>query len=145
MEDNKEDKIEYAGFWIRLMATALDVFIVGLPVMLFVSILFGLDWLLGNSINWRADLLNFILIAAVTIILWANWRGMTPGKKLMGIRIVSFPDYQALSYGKSAVRCLIGYTISTLILFLGYLMIAFRKDKRGLHDLIAKTCVIYDK
>lgn len=33
--------------------------------------------------------------------------------------------------------------LSRLILYIGYLMIAFREDKRGLHDLIAETKVIY--
>jgi len=142
---DENNKIEYAGFWVRFMAQTLDLFILGIPITLFVSIFFGFDWLFIDSTNWRADVLNFILWTVATVILWTNWRGMTPGKKLMGIRIVSFPDHQTLSYKKSAMRYIIGYTASVLILFLGFLMIAFRKDKRGLHDLIAKTCVIYDK
>ena len=35
------------------------------------------------------------------------------------------------------------YSISFLILGIGFLMIAFRKDKRGLHDLICDTKVVY--
>jgi len=29
-------------------------------------------------------------------------------------------------------------------LLIGFIMVAFRKDKRGLHDLLASTVVIYD-
>ncbi|MCK4386859.1 MAG: RDD family protein [Candidatus Pacebacteria bacterium] len=138
-------KVEYAGFWVRCMAQIFDIFILGIPIIFVVSIFFGFDWLFSKSTNWSADISNLILWTIIITSLWTNWRGMTPGKKLMGIRIVSFPDYQKLSYTKSIIRYLIGYTISGLILGLGFIMIAFRKDKRGLHDLIAKTCVIYNK
>ena len=141
---NEKDKLEYAGFWIRLMAQILDVFVLGIPIALIVSIFFGFDWLFVDS-SWGADILNLILSTVVVVVLWTKLGGATPGKKLMGIRIISSPDHQTLSYKKSVVRYLIGYTVSTLILFLGFLMIAFREDKRGLHDLIAKTYVIYDK
>ena len=38
----------------------------------------------------------------------------------------------------------IGYWVNALTLGIGYLFIAFRKDKRGLHDLIAGTSVDRD-
>ena len=142
---NKKDKVEYAGFWIRFIAQLFDIFVLNIPIILFVSIFFGFDWLVKELTNWRAETLNLIVGTVVVVILWTNWRGMTPGKKLMGIRIVSSPDYKTLSYKKSIMRYLVGYTASVLTLGLGFLMIAFRKDKRGLHDLIAKTCVIYDE
>ena len=41
-----------------------------------------------------------------------------------------------------AILRYVGYWVSASILLIGFLMIAFRKDKRGLHDLIAGTRVI---
>ncbi|MDD2567019.1 MAG: RDD family protein [Thiovulaceae bacterium] len=38
----------------------------------------------------------------------------------------------------------LGYIVSTLLFLVGFLMVAFRKDKRGLHDLLADTAVIYE-
>ena len=35
--------------------------------------------------------------------------------------------------------------VSTLTLGVGYLMVAFREDKRSLHDLIVGTRVIYKR
>ncbi len=142
---NGNNKIEYAGFWVRLIAQLLDILAIGIPIALLVSIFFGFDWLFSDVINWRPEVLSIILQTIVVVHLWTNWGGMTPGKKLMGIRIISFPEHEKLSYKKSIIRYVIGYTASILILGLGFLMIAFRKDKRGLHDLIAKTCVVYDK
>ena len=75
-----------------------------------------------------------------------NWDGRTPGKKLMKVRIVSYPDYQPFSYGRAAVRTLISLIASVTVV--GYvviaLMVANRDDKRGFHDIVARTCVIHD-
>lgn len=142
---NEERKNRYAGFWIRFVAALLDMILLGIPIILFVSIFFGFDWLFGGSLNLRAEFLNLFTWTVITVFLWVNWDGKTPGKKLMGIKIVSYPDHRHLTYSKSLIRYIIGYTISSLIIGLGFIMIAFREDKRGLHDLIAKTCVIYEK
>ena len=123
----------------------------GAPVYLVVSIFFDFDWLLvglrGESSGW-ADLLNTALLTAVTVLLWVNWDGRTPGKKLTHIRIVSYPRYQPFGYGTAVVRTIMGI-LSALPLLLGYaaisIMIATRPDKRGYHDIVAKTCVIHDE
>ncbi|WP_418640526.1 RDD family protein [Sulfurimonas sp. ST-27] len=46
---------------------------------------------------------------------------------------------------KQAITRSLAYIPSLLLFGLGFLMVAFRKDKRGLHDLIAGTIVIYDE
>ncbi|MCL5058162.1 MAG: RDD family protein [Actinobacteria bacterium] len=50
-----------------------------------------------------------------------------------------------ITHGKSFLRYIIFYTVSSLILGLGFIMVAFIADKRGLHDLISGTCVIHEK
>lgn len=138
-------EIKYAGFGVRLMAALLDMILLGIPIVLIVSLFLGFDWLTSGSVNFGAECLNILIWSIVTVYLWVNWDGRTPGKKLMGIKIASFPEHEPLTLGKALMRYFIGYTLSTLIIGLGYLMIAFRNDKRGLHDIIAKTCVIYEK
>ena len=94
-----------------------------------------------------ADLAQLVLLAVITILLWVNWDGRTPGKKMMRIRIVSYPDYQPFSYRTASIRTLASL-LGLFTLGLGYMaqavMIAAREDKRGYHDLVAKTCVIHD-
>lgn len=136
--------VAYAGFWVRVVAYLLDMFLIGIPVSMVVILLFGVEWL--NSELWsNADWASVILTAGTIIFLWANWDGRTPGKKLLGVKIVQYPGYKPITYGNAIIRYFIGYTVSGLILGLGFVMVAFRSDKRGLHDLIARTCVIYDR
>lgn len=127
--------IRHAGFWVRFAANLLDTIIMGIPILV----------ILMFSFKSRADqdLINLLIYTAATIFLWTSWDGRTPGKKIMGIKIVSYPEYGPISLRKALVRFLIGYTISGLLFFIGYIMVAFRKDKRGLHDLIAGTCVVH--
>ncbi len=49
-----------------------------------------------------------------------------------------------LGFGGALIR-LLGYMLSSLIFCIGYLMVAFTDRKRGLHDMIAGTVVIYDR
>jgi uncharacterized RDD family membrane protein YckC len=137
----------------------------GVPVLLLFSIIFGSDAgrIAGFDLNYTdaqgeavtreiklsvADLIQSILLAVVTVLLWVNWDGRTPGKKLTGTRIVSYPEYGDLSYRSSTVRMLAAVA-SAIPFFLGYavisLMVGLREDKRGYHDLLARTCVVHDR
>jgi len=66
--------------------------------------------------------------------------GGTPGKLMLGLRIrnengrfIGIP-YAILRY--------LGKIVSTIIIGIGYLMIAWDKRKQGLHDKIAGTFVL---
>lgn len=146
MQDRIESQgmpVRYAGFWVRVLATILDGFILGIPIAIVLSVFLGLGWI-GEEPG-PADLLSYVLWTVVTVAFWVNWDGRTPGKKLLHIRIVSHPDGGGLSHGKAVLRYVVGYTVSTLVLGLGFIMVAFREDRRALHDLIAGTSVVYDE
>ena len=149
-----------------MAAAVLDIVVMGLPLYLLLSVIFDFESLSRMFTVSRqgtegltaadafslsdyfslANSLNLILLAAITILLWVNWDGRTPGKKLMKVRIVSYPDYLPFSYGRAAVRTLISLIASVTVV--GYvaiaLMVANRDDKRGFHDIVAGTCVIHD-
>ena len=135
--------VSYAGFWVRVMASFLDFFLVSMPVMLVMGLLLGLDWIMQDEQTFN-DLVYQAIVLMITVYLWVNWSGYTPGKKIMGIRVVSVENYTEVGYSKAIIRY-VGYFLSAILLCLGFIMVAFREDKRGLHDLIAGTYVIYDK
>lgn len=66
--------------------------------------------------------------------------GATVGKAIVGIKIVQ-ENGHSVGYGRALGRHLATY-LSGLLLGIGFLMVAFRDDKRGLHDLIAGTVVV---
>ncbi len=66
--------------------------------------------------------------------------GATLGKMAVGARIVRV-DGSRIGYGIATGRWL-GAILSDTICFIGDLFVAFREDKRALHDLLAGTRVI---
>lgn len=135
--------VSYAGFWVRVMASFLDFFLLSMPVMLVMALLLGLDWVMQDEQTFN-DLVYQAIVLIITVYLWVNWSGYTPGKRIMGIRVVSVENYTEVGYSKAIIRY-VCYFLSAILLGLGFIMVAFREDKRGLHDLIAGTYVIYDK
>jgi uncharacterized RDD family membrane protein YckC len=78
----------------------------------------------------------------LVVLFWRRWKGATPGKRYLGMRIVDAETFGEIDTKQAVVRS-IGYLASTLILLMGFVMVAFRSDKRALHDLMAGTAVIY--
>jgi uncharacterized RDD family membrane protein YckC len=142
---------QYAGFVTRLIAFWLDRLIIS-------AILGGLAWgaqllrqtefvssLAENNDLFQPIATIVLLVLAVLIVLGYEigfWllAGQTPGKRVMGVRIVR-TDGERMRLG-TCVRRLIGYAISH-ILYLGYLWILVDNRRQGFHDKIAGTFVVY--
>lgn len=67
--------------------------------------------------------------------------GQTPGMRLMQIKVVRDADGGPLGWGPAILRW-IGYYISGLVFYIGFIWIFIDKRKRGWHDLIGGTVVI---
>ena len=68
--------------------------------------------------------------------------GRTIGKGLTGLRVVR-ADGSAPGVRTMFVRTL-AFPLSVLFFGIGLLMIVVQREHRSLHDLIARTCVVYD-
>jgi len=156
---------KYAGFFIRLIASFLDTLFLALPLGVVVYFLSGGEWFdfqtywhnlqlaaAGDpqalstqpKTDMRWELFFEFLVLLVTIVFWEKWGGTTPGKRMVGIKIVDAKTYKDIT-NKQAITRSLGYIPSTLLLGIGFLMVLFRKDRRALHDLLANTVVIYDE
>ena len=71
---------------------------------------------------------------------WTQNRGQTPGKMVMGIRVVK-TDGSPINTLEAVVRY-IGYHINTLIILLGWIWAIFDGKKQGWHDKLAGTVVV---
>ena len=129
-----------AGFTIRLLAYSLDLLMINLVINFFYFILM-LDELLGDRAILGIDLsLIRAFIILSYFVLFSYFYGATPAKIIFNLEIIDVGGRQ-ISFIQSLVRYL-AYFFSYIFLF-GFLIVAFRKDKMSLHDLIAGTKVVY--
>jgi len=137
--------LHYAGFWIRFVAAVIDGLITGFASAAVQAILIpGLA--LGRPSPARAAaFLGLAYLAAITIAcayesLFVYKFGATPGKMVLGLRVVR-PDGGPISLGRAIGRYF-AKMLSAIVLAIGYIMAAFDNQKRGLHDMLADTRVI---
>jgi len=121
---NNYDKAHWG--W-RLLAFAIDIIIMGIIAR-------GL---------FHKPKLNIVAQALYCIGFW-SWQSATPGKMIVGLKIVDKETFNILSLKKSCVRFL-GYIISVATLGIGFIWMIWDKENQGLHDKIANTYVLKNK
>lgn len=137
-----------AGFFIRLAAYLIDVCITGCIIGMIKVPLWFVKMGMSDSPIFQNilfeydifDILNFCLISAYFIIM-TYISGKTLGKMLMKIQVVSETGKE-LSFGQVFFREVIGKYLSG-ILYIGYIMVGIQENKKGIHDMIADTKVVY--
>ena len=140
-----------AGFWIRALAFSIDNMILHVIYAVF-FIAGGLAvYLASDPKDWlvildRALMLTIpynIVMLAITIGYFTYLHastGQTIGKMVCQLRVVQ-ENGEPLIYGKSFLRW-VGCLVSAVVLNIGFLWVAFDKNKQGWHDKIARTYVI---
>lgn len=135
--------VAFAEPGARLVAYIIDIVITFAAVIVLA--------ILGGILAVTIPILSVIPILAIIIVpliyfpyFWSregSANGQTPGMKQMGIRVVRDADGGPISVGTAILR-LIGYWVSGLVFYLGYIWIFIDKRRRGWHDLIAGTVVV---
>lgn len=153
---------DYAGFWKRVAAYILDAIILYIPGMLIQKMMGGdaaeaamkqaqaaspgdPQVMLTALSQFYSTMMPAILI--ITVITWlyfafcesSVWQA-TVGKLALGIRVTDMQG-RRISFPRALGRYPAKY-LSTFILCIGFLMVAWTKRKQGLHDLIAGTLVL---
>lgn len=143
--------IEYAGFWVRLAAYCIDSVIVWAG-LLFVKLAIGIFSAFGSSIFdahllFRYSLKDIILyiFQVLYFILLTFGTGTTPGKRLMNLRVVNADLSPNLTLVNVVYRETVGRFLCGLSIGIGYIMAGVDREKRGLHDMICDTRVVYSK
>lgn len=144
------DRALRGGFWLRYMALAADLVILLLLLAIFVVLGF-LTLSAGATGGREIPLLRQIriilpvllplglaLMLAYFTFFHGTW-GQTIGKMIFGLRVVR-TDGQPLSFARALARAL-GYLLSAVPLFLGFLWVAFSPGKRSWHDALTDTMV----
>jgi len=121
----------YAGLGSRLIALIIDSIVLAIIGGLVATIVgdeilgIGVGFIVGVIYNWY---------------FWTRNNGQTPGKQLMGIRVVK-ADGSKVNDLEAVVRY-IGYYINTFLLLLGWLWAIPDGKNQGLHDKLAGTVVV---
>lgn len=108
------------------------------------------------SSSWEpAELFGKVLNCLLLIMLFSlavpfitSWMiskfGGTPGKILMGLKIVN-PKGESISFWRAFLRNHIGYILSGTIFWAGFFWIFVDKERRAWHDMFADTYVLVAK
>ena len=145
----------YAGFWIRVVGWLVDAIILGVVGGIVQVTLVGslitipqpqpgvvpdigsLGPIMGRL--GLASLLNIAIAACYEAFFVANLSA-TPGKLVIGVRVVR-PDGSLVDLGRAFGRYF-AKLLSFFILCIGFIMVGFDSEKRGLHDMICDTRVV---
>lgn len=145
-------KIDYAGFWVRLAAYVMDSLIVfgGLAI---VRLVLGIVSLItGGSVFSENILFHYTLgdillyvLQVLYFILCTYYTGTTLGKKALNLRVVCADGEEKLSFLNVVYRETIGRFLCGMTMGIGYIMVGIDQEKKGLHDMLCDTRVVYLK
>ncbi|MFZ9682483.1 MAG: RDD family protein [Cephaloticoccus sp.] len=111
-----------AGFWHRLIATALDVVLI--------AVLSGLTHTGSVFLLW---------LSVYHVAMWAL-RGTTIGGIVFNLKVVRVDD-RPVDWLVAVVRCLASF-LSFIVIGLGFVWVAFDREKQSWHDKIAGTYIV---
>ena len=147
--------VQYAGFWRRLAASLIDGVLL---VITYIASAFAMGVVYGAITGRGGDEMSDTTANAIAYVAWAasvvvGWlyyalmersaQQATLGKMALGI-IVTDVKGQRVSFGRATGRYF-GKIVSQIILFIGFLMVAFTPKKQGLHDIMASCLVVVKK
>ncbi len=138
----------YAGPVTRLAAYAIDAFLSVSAYGLLLSLIVFLWQLVSrddltfpaqDSVIWLIGMVFWLFFYFA-----GSWAlaAKTPGMAVLGLRVVQ-RDGGDITVRHAVVRTL-AFPLSFILLGLGFVGLVIGKERRGLHDVIAHTTVVYD-
>ena len=138
----------YAGFWRRVVAALIDGVIL---TFLYAAVVIGASFALGTSnATYLAEYMKGVggIITAISLLVMALYHPLfeaspmqgSLGKHFVGIFVTDMEGHR-IGLWRALMRNLAKVT-SSVLLCIGYFMIAFTKQKQGLHDMIAGCLVL---
>lgn len=137
-----------AGLGSRFLACLIDLFaIIGLDLM---GVFVGSVLIVGRPGLGRALFIvwNFVVMWGYFLFFEWLWQGQTPGKALLGIRVIQWRG-TGLNFFQAAVRNLLRVVDSLPVPvpmgpgLLGFVVAACNREQRRLGDLAADTLVVH--
>ncbi len=127
----EQHSYELANVGDRLVAIIVDTIILGALSGIVIRI--GGHWLLGGGLGFFVGLLY-------NGYFWTQHNGQTPGKALMGLRVIKVDGSQISAF--DAFIRYVGYYINSAFMGLGWIWSIFDSRSQGWHDKLAGTYVV---
>jgi len=156
--NEQPDKLIYAGFWIRVLATLIDM-IVTAPFFIAIIYLLGqndytlikidddfysqLETINVSTSNRISDIISWVIAIGYSVFFISSKKQATIGKRICEIYVAT-KDGNKLSKLRALAR-FFASVLSFVTLGIGFIIIAFTHEKTALHDLICKTRVFRGK
>lgn len=147
-----KDEVTFAGFWVRLAAYIIDSAILLIPLLIVRLLISGVLSVLEGTpfdgsvlFNYTIKDILLYIFQILYFVLFVSSTGTTPGKKLMNLRVISAETGETPGFFDVLYRETIGRFLCGLFLCIGYIAVGIDKEKRGFHDMLSDTRVIYAK
>lgn len=145
-------RYQFAGFWIRLAAYAIDellclaaVFVVANVVVSISAALVGFEttkaYLAGHEIV--GDVIGLCIVLAYQGFFVSGAWQATPGKRICGLYVIR-TDGARIDAAIAVLRYLC-YFLSILPLGAGFAMIFWTHEHKALHDVVCATRVVHGR
>lgn len=157
--------VAYAGFWLRVVAYLLDGFIISVPTIIMILIIFlstGAGAFFKNfpdsppdpgeaagaaiGIAFFSAIAIFVVVAVVGSWLYyagfesSSWQA-TPGKKVLNLYVTDLFG-SPVTFGRATGRYFAKFITHLIPLGIGYMLAGLTERKQALHDMIASTLVL---
>jgi uncharacterized RDD family membrane protein YckC len=139
-----------AGFWIRVCASLIDVALLWLLEIGLVFVLWTLGLLPLTEKQLGGGLGVFLMVLFWAFPAWpyfafseSSTAQATPAKRLLGLCVTDATG-RRLTVARASARHW-AKVLSYLPFFLGFVVIGFSTRKRGLHDMVAGTSVLWKR
>jgi uncharacterized RDD family membrane protein YckC len=140
-DDYDQDEFEYANWGSRLGAYLLDGIFINI-------IYFVFGFMFGAAMGPQSQSTVGLISLLISLVVWHFYYvvplhsgGSTFGKRVCGVKVLSYASGHYPSTGQAWGRS-IGYALSAIILWIGFLMPLWTEKKQALHDMLAGTIVV---
>lgn len=133
----RDCKILSASFIQRAKAQIIDIFMIYMPILYFLTYV-----VIGNAKDFRESIwgpLVGVLLYGVIISLFLTFKAQTPGKKAYDLLLIR-DDGRKVTFFLAFVRFILFLISGSIII--GILSPLWRKDRKTMYDLILKTSVV---
>jgi len=158
LAEGVEVSLRVAGAFPRVFAFVADLLIraaLSVGLLILMGLIFGMlgSWEVGSGMSL---LITFFVTWLYMIIFEAGKHGATPGKRMMGLRVVQ-PSGAPITVGQAVTRNLLRFADGMPFIMigefsfpfgtygLGLIFMLFTQRFQRLGDLSANTLVVYDK